>query len=93
MARPAGSVMTPEQEDQRRAGHEFAGEGAKSRALDEERQPERESKSARSVWREKSRSSSMSCPFAGMTRIRFKGSPPMRSLSSLWELPSEQSVI
>ena len=25
----------------------------------------------------------MSCPFAGMTRIRFKGSPQLRSLSSV----------
>ena len=37
----------------------------------------------------------MSCPFAGMTRIRFKGFPRYwgGSLSSLPELPSEHSLM
>jgi hypothetical protein len=37
----------------------------------------------------------MSCPFAGMTRIRFKGFPRYLggSLSSLPELPSEQQLM
>ena len=48
---------------------------------------------ARSAWREKSRSSSMSCPFAGMTRIRFKGSPQLRPLSSCWNSPRNEALM